>query len=124
MPERSGLEEQRKSSRVGLIVPIEYKKLKAFPPSKKGSVTKDISVGGVRFTTDEFLSYTARLVLNIALPLPQRPVSAVSKVAWIKKLPFGEEYEIGNQFLEMSKDDKDRLSVYLDDLNEVSNRTR
>lgn len=108
--------EKRKFPRFRMSVPVEYRMLRGSPEAKKGSVISDISAGGVRFITDEFLAFTARMVLDITLPIPERPVSAVSKVAWIKKLPIGEKYEIGNQFLEMSKDDKDRLANCLNRL--------
>jgi len=109
-------EEKRKSVRFTVAVPFEYKRLRETPERKKGNITKDLSAGGTRFIIDEFIPYTARLVLDITLPLPQRPVSAISKISWIKKLSSGDKYEVGNQFLEMSKEDKNRLSGYLDTL--------
>ena len=109
-------EEKRKVPRFKLSIPVEYKKLRESPERLKGTIAKDLSAGGVRFITDEFMALTARLVLDIALPIPQRPVSAVAKIAWIRKLPAGDKYEVGNQFLEISKDDKNRLSGYLDGL--------
>ncbi|MCM8781609.1 MAG: PilZ domain-containing protein [Candidatus Omnitrophica bacterium] len=109
-------DEKRKSPRFRVSLPFEYKKLRGTPEMKKGSVTKDLSLGGTRFVIDEFLPYTARLVLDITLPLPQRSVSAISKVSWIRKLSSGDKYEVGNQFLEMSREDRERLSLYLDGL--------
>lgn len=106
-------DEKRKSPRFSVSVPLEYKRLKDSPESKKGSLAKDLSAGGVRFVTNEFISFTARMLVDIALPVPQRPITALSKVAWIRKLPRGDSYEIGNQFLEISKEDKNRLSDYL-----------
>lgn len=106
-------EEKRKSPRFILGAPVEYRALKGSPETRRGSLSSDISVGGVRFITEEFLSLTARMVLDVALPLPERPFSAVSKIAWIRKLPAGDKYEVGSQFLEISKDDKNRLSSYL-----------
>lgn len=117
MEDFSKFEEKRKALRLNMSVPVEYKKLRESSEAKKGSVTKDLSVGGVRFITDEFLAFTARMILDIALPLPERPISALAKVAWIRKLAAGNKYEIGNQFLEMSKDDKNRLSNYLNKSN-------
>ena len=117
MKDYSRADEKRKSARFTVTIPFEYKKLKGTPELKKGSITKDLSTGGTRFITDEFIPYTARLVLDITLPLPQRSVSALSKISWIKKLPNGDKYEVGNQFLEISKEDKGRLSTYLDSLN-------
>lgn len=106
-------EEKRKSPRFVLGAPVEYRTLKGSPETKRGSLSSDISVGGVRFITEEFLSLTARMVLDVTLPLPERPFSAVSKIAWIRKLPAGDKYEVGSQFLEISKDDKNRLSNYM-----------
>ncbi len=112
----NNFEEKRKMPRFSMAVPVEYKRLRGSPEIKKGSLTRDLSTGGVRFMTDEFLALTARLVLDIALPLPQRPVSAVAKIAWIRKNSSGDKYEIGNQFLEISKEDRNRLSSYLGEL--------
>lgn len=106
-------EEKRKSPRFRLGAPVEYRALRGSPETKRGSLSSDISVGGVRFITEEFLSLTARMVLDVTLPLPERPFSAVSKIAWIRKLPAGDKYEVGSQFLEISKDDKNRLSNYM-----------
>ncbi len=117
MENRLNFEEKRKTPRFNLEVPVEYKQLRGSPELRKGSLTKDLCMGGTRFITDEFLPYTARLVLDITLPLPQRSISAVAKISWIKRLPAGDRYEVGNQFLEISKEDKNRLSAYLDNLN-------
>jgi len=106
--------EKRRSPRFKIEIPVEYRKLKESGASKKGSLSFDISQGGIRFVTDEFLAFTARLVLDVDLPLPERRLFVLSKVAWIKKLSAGDTYEIGNQFLEMSKDDKSRFAKYLD----------
>jgi len=116
MADFKGVEERRRVPRFNLSVPVEYRKLREPASTKKGSLIKDISLGGVRFETDEFLAFTARLVLDISLPLPERSVSVVSKIAWIRKLPQPDCYEVGNQFLEMSKETKDRLSGYLNKL--------
>lgn len=109
-------EEKRKGPRFKIAASVEYRMLRGSPEVKKNSIINDISIGGVRFITDEFLALTARMVVDIALPVPERPVSAVSKIAWIRKLPNGDKYEIGNQFLEMSRGDKERLSNYLNRL--------
>ncbi|MDD5449286.1 MAG: PilZ domain-containing protein [Candidatus Omnitrophica bacterium] len=108
--------EKRKASRFKMAMPVDYRMLRASQEAKRKSFTSDISIGGVRFIADEFLALTARMVIDINLPVPERSVSAVSKIAWIRKLPDDDKYEIGNQFLEMSRDDKERLSNYLNRL--------
>ena len=46
-----------------------------------------------------------------------KPVKAISKIAWIRKTASGDDYEVGNQFLEMSKGDKELIDGYVNSLN-------
>jgi hypothetical protein len=52
--------------------------------------------------------------MEINLPTITKPIKAISKVAWIKKIPAGDEYELGNQFLEMTKEDKSHIRDFVD----------
>ncbi len=72
----------------------------------RGTISKNISEGGVRFRSDRFISLACRLVVELNLPALTKPIRAVSKITWIKKLPVGDDYEVGNQFLEISKEDR------------------
>lgn len=104
--------EKRRFPRLDSNLPVRYRNLRtATVPI--GSLTKDISEGGIRFKTTEFISLACRLVVEITLPTVQRPIKAISKVAWIKKLSTGESYELGNQFLEISKEDKSLINEYV-----------
>jgi len=109
--------DKRKYPRADTHIPVRYRKLgdpeDAF---KAGTITKNISQGGVRFKAEEFVSRASRLVLEMDVPMLPKPVRAISKVAWIKKAPSGKEYEIGNQFLEISKSDKKDISAFVDSL--------
>jgi hypothetical protein len=53
------------------------------------------------------------MILEINLPLITKPLRAISKVAWIRKLPAGEDYEIGNQFLDMKKEDRSLITDFI-----------
>ena len=103
------VKERRKYPRKNLRIPVQYKNLKLVSDTSKGALTRDIAEGGIRFIGNEFISLSNRLVLTIILPAPFRSIKAISKVAWIRKVPMGEQYEIGNQFLNLSKDDKKHL---------------
>ena len=56
--------------------------------------------------TNEFISLACRLVVEINLPALSKPIKAISKIAWIKKISANNRYMLGNQFLEMTKEDK------------------
>ena len=90
--------EKRKHPRIDIRIPLRYKELRATSPVSKGALTKNLSAGGVRFHSDKFISLSCRMILEINLPFISKPLRAISKVAWIKKLPAGDDYEIGNQF--------------------------
>jgi len=104
--------ERRRSQRMESNLPIKYRNLK-MAAAPAGSSTKDISEGGVRFHTGEFISLACRLVVEISIPTVQRPIKAISKVAWIRKSAAGDKYELGNQFLEISKEDRAAITEYV-----------
>lgn len=104
--------ERRRSQRIDSNLPVRYRNLR-MATIPMGSLTKDISEGGIRFKTNEFISLACRLVVEITLPTIQRPIKAISKVAWIRKTSSGDEYELGNQFLEISKEDRALITDYV-----------
>ena len=104
--------EKRRYSRIGAHVPIQYKELHGGSPIT-GAVTKDLSEGGIKFYTHKFISLACRMIVELNLPAIEKNIKAISKVAWIKKLPAGDDYEVGNQFLDMTKEDKQTISGYV-----------
>ena len=108
------MNERRRYQRVPVRVSVQYKDIKSMDVPFTGALTKDVGEGGIRFVGNEFLSLAHRLVLNIALPDPGKSVKIISKVAWIRKVPMGDQYEIGSQFLSMSEEDKRELKEYLE----------
>ena len=105
--------DRRRYVRVKSTVPLQYKKLKELAEGTIGAITRDVSEGGTRFISNEFLPLATRLVVELFLPAQPRPVKAISKVAWIKKVSSGDQYEIGNQFLDIGRDDKGQLVEYV-----------
>ncbi len=110
------VEEKRRFARVESYLPIHYKNLKKLKEPATGVFTNDIGEGGIRFKSNEFISMACRLLLEINLPTAQNPLRAISKVAWIRKSSDGREYEVGNQFLEISKEDRVRIVEFVNKL--------
>ena len=113
MENYNAMAEKRRYKRVGADVPLEYRDLKKAAELPKGSLLKNISEGGVCFSSREFMSLACRLVLNITLPNNPKPVKAISKVAWIRRLPMGDQYEVGNQFLEITREDREHITDFV-----------
>ena len=109
--------EKRKYTRVKTHIPVKYRKLREGAGSVGfGSLSRDLSQGGVQFRVEEFISMACRLIVEVDIPMLTRPVKAISKVAWIRKADSGDDYEVGNQFLEISKKDSELISEYVESL--------
>ena len=110
-------QERRKYKRIKTHIPVRFRKLRdGAGISGDSSLSKNLSQGGIRFRTAEFISMACRLILELDIPMFTKPVKAISKVAWIRKSDSGKDYEVGNQFLEMSKKDKELISEYVNSL--------
>ena len=110
-------QEKRRYPRVTTHIPIKYRKLTETEDADRSStISKNLSEGGIRFMSPDFISRACRLILELDMPMFIKPVKAISKVAWIRKASSGNEYEIGSQFLEMSKKDKGLVSEYVNSL--------
>jgi len=113
-------EEKRRHKRADMLISVQYKNLKKIGEPSLGSISRNISEGGVCFKSNSFISLACRLVLEITLPALPKPIKAISKVAWIKKIPVGDQYELGNQFLEMTKEDRMHIANFMNKILEVS----
>jgi len=111
MEEQNG---KRKFKRVTTHIPVKYRKLEDSKETVRASmITKNISEGGVQFCAPEFISRACRLVVEMDMPMLTKPIRAITKVAWISKAASDGNYEIGNQFLEITKQDKALVSEYV-----------
>lgn len=106
-------DEKRRFERIPTSFPLKYRDLNRPETEFRGTVSKNVSEGGVRFRSDRFISLACRLVVELNLPRMAKPVRAVSKITWIKKLPAGDDYEVGNQFLEIAREDRDNIRDFV-----------
>jgi len=108
-------DEKRRFARIESRFPLKYRDLKEATQETKGTVSKNVSEGGVRFRSDRFISLATRLVVELNIPASDKPIRAVSKITWIKKLPAGDDYEVGNQFLEINKQDREIIRTFINE---------
>lgn len=107
------VKERRRAVRINARVPLQFKDIQRPIETYSGTLTKDVSEGGARFVSGDFLSLFTRLLVEVSLPSFSRPVKAISKVAWIQKQPRGSQYNIGLQFLDMTEEDKKHLASFI-----------
>lgn len=98
--------ERRRQPRINTAMSVQYRGIRQANDSVVNAISRDISTGGVCLLVNEFISVFTRLVLEIAIPSAPKPVRVVSKIAWIRKRPYGEQYEVGAQFMDISEEDK------------------
>lgn len=98
--------EKRKVNRIGLRIPLQYREISESGAETQGTLTINMGEGGARFTTDRFIPLERHMVVETVLPSNQKLIKAVSKVAWIRKLPYCDEYEVGINFVSISKQDR------------------
>jgi c-di-GMP-binding flagellar brake protein YcgR len=105
--------EKRRFPRVDVGVALQYRNLKKIGSVASSALTRNLCEGGVCFKTNEFISLACRLVVEISIPTSAKPIKAISKIAWIRKLPAGSQYEMGNQFLEMAREDRAHIANFI-----------
>jgi hypothetical protein len=109
----TSVDEKRRFLRKDFSFPMQYRNLRKVGVLPIGSITRNLSEGGVCFKSSEFISLACRLVVEISLPNTTKPIKAISKVAWIRKVPSSDQYELGNQFLEITKEDKAQVVSFM-----------
>ncbi len=106
--------EKRKTPRIITHIPVRYSKLKDGSSEQgTGSLSKDLSLGGICFRARDFIPMACRLILELELPNRAKPLKVISKIAWIRKTTSDGDFETGNHFLEVSKEDSDTMSEYV-----------
>lgn len=91
------LEDKRKFPRKEFRQAVQYR----FPEATvlNGSIGFDLSEGGVRFRTEDFVPLDAQVVINLQLKA-EREATLVARVVWVQKVPHGDNFHIGCEFLE------------------------
>lgn len=105
--------EKRRFPRVNARLPLQFKDIQRPIETYSGTLSSDISKTGVSFTSNEFLSVFTRLMLEMSVPSFSQPIKIISKVAWIKKMPYSTQYKVGVQFMDMTEEDKKCLSNFI-----------
>jgi c-di-GMP-binding flagellar brake protein YcgR len=68
-------------------------------PTVYYSLTRDISMGGVRIMTVAPLEVGARVRLEIALARSRKRIRAIAEVRWVRELYDREVFDVGLQFV-------------------------
>ncbi|UCD15590.1 MAG: PilZ domain-containing protein [Candidatus Omnitrophota bacterium] len=103
------MSERRSFPRVNVSFPVECN-----PLSQKSyfyTVSKDLSIGGVKILTNEFLSKDDNV--KVKINLIDKVVGVKAKVIWCNKERISERYSAGLKFTEMNDLNKGALTQFL-----------
>ncbi|MBI4708157.1 MAG: PilZ domain-containing protein [Candidatus Omnitrophica bacterium] len=108
----NSLEEKRQFSRLNLHIPVrcQYKSFSKF----NFTLTRDISEGGLKLVSEEFIPPKTDLVLEFNLSLEARMIKAVAKTVWIQQMRGSDWYRIGIQFLNINPERKKEIAYYVE----------
>lgn len=87
--------EKRRYSRIELRQPIQFQSTNC--ALERGSLSCDLSEGGVCVDMYDFLPMGTELTLRICLAV-EKIVEYVGRVVWVRKYPFADRYQVGLEF--------------------------
>jgi c-di-GMP-binding flagellar brake protein YcgR len=112
-------DEKRAFPRVSLNVKVDYKIISS--PEKVPDpmiLSKDISEIGIRIVAFERLNPYTMLDLKFLLPGSKESISATGRAVWSKESMVGtssssKAYEIGVEFVSISKEDREKINQFV-----------
>ena len=107
--------ERRRYLRLDSRIPMRYRKIETNIQEFKGSLMRNISEGGASMTIYEFLPLNLRLALEIPLMFGKKPLQGISRVAWVAKAAFGEQYDVGLEFVNLNHENLTQVAKFVFD---------
>ena len=80
-------------------------------PDYSNAICDDISLAGIGFINNEFLSPDTLVSLEISVM--SKVLRALGKIAWSQPLPHSNRFKVGVRFLEFDLADKHYLTDYI-----------
>ena len=108
------LVERRGLPRLKVSAPLQFRNVLKPSEPFAGSLTRDLSAGGVAVTTSFPLSKEMRVVVLLSLPGLLKPIRTIGRVAWIETKKFNDGFDCGIQFFEMTTEDRDAVASYVE----------
>lgn len=91
-------ENRRQHPRFAFDKPVQYRTNDAVDPM--GSLARDISLGGIQMTVNEFMALGTVLELGLTFPNSIAQANVRGKVVWIRENAFSERFDIGLEFIQ------------------------
>lgn len=76
------------------------------------TITQDISEGGVRITTHQFIPKLSRMIIQLSLET-DKVIDITGKVAWSQQVPFSDRYQAGLEFMDVNPKIREDIAKYI-----------
>ena len=106
-----GFEERRRYPRFNTHLPVRFQ-LKESASKFGHTLSRDISEGGIRLILNEFLRPKTEVFLETIVL--GRVILPKAAVVWSHRIPHSDNYQIGLEFLEMDRIERQKLKEYID----------
>lgn len=107
-------QDRRKHPRIRAYLPVSLQPRDN--PKTMQTLTKDLSVEGLRCLSPEAIPVATEFRVQLTLGAGYEPVTLQGRTQWLRSIPYGDQFEIGLSFPEVSPEITKRLSAYLDRL--------
>lgn len=104
-------EEKRRYPRFNSHLPVRFQ-LKDSPSKFGHALSRDISEGGMRLILNEFFRPKTEVLLEMIVL--GRIINPSAKVVWAQRISHSDNYQIGLEFLEMDRIEREKLKNYVD----------
>ena len=105
-------QERRNSQRVRAYLPVRLRTPASPQPIE--TLTKDLGAGGLRCLSPIACPVSTEIGLELVLATDDEPIAVRGKTTWFRTIPESDQFDFGIAFLDLSQQNKRRLSVYLD----------
>ena len=106
-----GMQERRRFLRIPENLPVTYELL--LNAKTDECLTKDIGQEGIRFFIHTYVPEYSLLKIRVLLKKISFAFDALVRVVWIKKVPKGDRYEVGVEFISIPREAAEHLIDYI-----------
>lgn len=110
--------ERRTAPRISAEIPIRFRELSKPKKLFAGSLSRNLSLKGIKMDTRTPFTENTRLVLEVTLPSAKTPIRLMGRVAWVRAKSSDQAYECGVHFFGINSEDKHLLREALQALPE------
>ena len=110
--------ERRSFPRIQTYNPVRLRKAGA--PKVVETLTKNVSLGGLRCLSQTIFPVSTDLAVDLVLSTGEAPCTVTGRAVWLRMVPYSDQFDVGIAFTSISPETKRRLSAYLEFLSEKS----